>query len=115
MSAPHDASRRRFLGYAALVALAPVAANQALAQARPAAKPAAKGLPKLPLDNPQAKALSYVEKTAGLKHPAFKAGSNCTNCLFYKGAAGPAYGPCQLFPQHTVAAKGWCSGWAKKA
>lgn len=111
MSAPHDVSRRRFLGYAALMALAPVAANQALAQA----KPAAKALPKLPLDNPQAKALSYVEKTAGLKHPAFKAGSDCANCAFYKGAAGSATGPCQLFPQHSVAAKGWCSGWAKKA
>jgi hypothetical protein len=50
-----------------------------------------------------------------LKHPAFKPGSNCTNCTFYKGAAGAATGPCQLFPQHSVAAKGWCSGWAKKA
>jgi hypothetical protein len=115
MSAPHDASRRRFLGYAALIALAPAAANQALAQAKPPAKPATKGLPRLPLDNPQAKALSYVEKTAGLKHAAFKAGSNCANCIFYKGAAGQAAGPCQLFPQHSVAAVGWCSGWAKKA
>lgn len=115
MSANHDASRRRFLGYAALVALAPVAASEAQAQAKPAAKPPAKALPRLPLDNPQAKALAYVEKTAGLKHPAFKAGSNCANCVFYTGTAGPAYGPCNLFPQHTVAAQGWCSGWAKKA
>lgn len=115
MSTRHDASRRRFLGFAALIALAPVAANQALAQAKPAAKASAKALPKLPLDNPQAKALAYVEKTGGLKHPAFKPGSNCTNCTFYKGAAGAATGPCQLFPQHSVAAKGWCSGWAKKA
>jgi len=111
MSTHHDAGRRRFLGYAALIGFAPVAASEVLAQA----KPAAKGLPKLPLDNPQAKALSYVEKTAGLKHPAFKPGSNCTNCTFYKGAAGAATGPCQLFPQHSVVAKGWCSAWAKKA
>ena len=115
MSEPHDTSRRRFLGYAVLMALAPLVANQALAQAKPAVKPANKGLPKLPLDNPQAKALAYVEKTAGLKHPAFKPGSNCTNCTFYKGVAGAATGPCQLFPQHSVAAKGWCSAWAKKA
>lgn len=115
MSAPHDTGRRRFLGYAALIALAPVAANQAAAQAQPASKPPTNALPKLPLDNPQAKALSYAEKTTGLKHPAFKAGSNCANCTFYKGAAGAAAGPCQLFPQHSVAAKGWCSAWAKKA
>ena len=111
MSADHDNGRRRFLGYAALLALTPLAANQAHAQA----KAPAKALPKLPLDNPQAKALAYAESTAGLKHPVFKAGSNCANCNFYKGAKGPAFGPCLLFPQHSVAAKGWCSGWVKKA
>ena len=30
-------------------------------------------------------------------------------------AAGGAYGLCTLFPQNTVASKGWCSAWAKKA
>ena len=107
MSTHHDSGRRRFLGYAALMALAPLAANQALAQA--------KALPKLPLDNPQAKALGYAESTAGIKHTAYKAGNNCSNCMLYKGTAGQATGPCQLFPQHSVAAKGWCSAWVKKA
>ena len=59
MSENHDDGRRRFLGYAALVALAPLAANQAVAQT--------KALPKLPLDNAQAKSLGYVEKAADLK------------------------------------------------
>ena len=108
----HDSSRRRFFGYAAMMAMAPIAAQQAFAQAKPAA--AGKALPKLPLDNPQAKALSYVETTKGLTHKAFKPGSDCANCMLYKGAAGQAYGPCTLFPQYSVAAKGWCSAWAKK-
>ena len=59
----HDSSRRRFFGYAALMAMAPMAAQQAFAQAKPAA---AKALPKLPLDNPQAKALASAETTKGI-------------------------------------------------
>lgn len=106
----HDPGRRRFFGYAALMAAAPLAAQQAFAQAKaPAAKP------KLPVDNPQAKALAYTESAKGVTHKAFKAGSDCSNCMLYTGAAGQAYGPCKLFPQHTVASKGWCSAWAKKA
>ena len=90
----------------------PPTTQQAFAQAKPAA--AGKALPKLPLDNPQAKALAYAETTKGITHKAFKPGSDCANCMLYKGAAGQAYGPCTLFPQHSVAAKGWCSAWAKK-
>ena len=71
-------------------------------------------LPKLTVADPAAKALAYAEDAAAVKHPAFKPGSHCANCNFYKGAAGAAYGPCQLFPKNSVAAKGWCSAWAKK-
>ena len=109
----HDSGRRRFFGYAAMMAMAPMAAQQAFAQAK--APAAGKALPKLPPDNPQAKALGYVETTKGIAHKAFKPGSDCANCMLYKGAAGQAYGPCTLFPQHSVAAKGWCSAWAKMA
>jgi hypothetical protein len=42
------------------------------------------------------------------------AGTDCANCNFYQGAA-TGYGPCQLFPGKSVNAKGWCSGYAKKA
>ena len=89
------------------MALAPLAANQAVAQT--------KALPKLPLDNAQAKSLGYVEKAATSKHATFKPGRECSNCMLYKGTAGQAYGPCQLFPKNSVAAKGWCSAWVKKA
>ncbi|GAB3745905.1 high-potential iron-sulfur protein [Lysobacter olei] len=101
--------RRRFLAYSAAAAAIPLVLKALPAQAAPAA------LPKLTAANPQAKALAYTENAAAVKHPVFKAGSNCANCTLYKGAKGQAYGPCTLFPQNTVAAKGWCSAWAKKA
>lgn len=108
----HDPSRRRFLAQVATATVVStlvhdVAANQA--------GPAAAKLPKLPLDNSQAKALAYTEDAGSVKSPLHKAGSRCDNCNLYKGIKGEAYGPCQIFPQHSVAAKGWCSGWAKKA
>jgi hypothetical protein len=106
----HDASRRRFLTIAMVaVATAPIALRAASAEA---AAPAA--LPKLPVTDAAAKALAYTENATAVKHAAFKAGSNCANCNFFKGAKGQAYGPCTLFPKNTVAAKGWCSAWAKK-
>jgi hypothetical protein len=108
----HDPSRRRFLAQSAVTVAAVTLALNATAQK---AAPAAAKLPKLPLDNAQAKALAYTDNAASVKHPSFKAGSHCANCNLYKGAKGDAYGPCQIFPQHSVAAKGWCSAWVKKA
>ena len=64
---------------------------------------------------PQAKALAYTENAAGAKHALFKPGGSCGNCSFYRGVAGQASGPCQMFPQNSVSAKGWCLAWAKKA
>lgn len=103
-------SRRRFLAGTA-IALTVLPLGGALLS--PSAR--AQGLPKLPLDNPQAKALRYAETTDGLSHPSFKAGSDCANCQFFAAAAGSASGPCALFPGFAVSAKGWCSAWSKKA
>ena len=84
-----------------------------LAAAAPAA-PAT--LPKLTLANAVAKGLAYTENAASAKHAMYKPGSTCANCAQFKAlAAGGAYGLCTLFPQNTVASKGWCSAWAKKA
>lgn len=106
----HDASRRRFLTIALVTAAtAPIALRAASAEA---AAPAA--LPKLPTTDAAAKALAYTENAAAVKHAAFKAGSSCATCNFFKGAKGQPYGPCTLFPKNTVSAKGWCSAWAKK-
>lgn len=97
-------SRRRFLARLALAA----AAIPALQLASPAQ---AQALKKLPLDNAQAKALKYHESAVGIKEPTYKAGSVCGNCQFFTAATGA----CTLFPGFSVAAKGWCSAWAKKA
>ena len=111
---PHDSSRRRFLTIAVVAtAAAPLALRSLSAEA--AAPAAAKPLPKLAVTDATAKALSYAEDAAKVKHAAFKAGSNCANCNFYKGAKGSASGPCTLFPKNSVVSKGWCSAWAKKA
>jgi len=108
----HDASRRRFLTIAVVAAAtAPIALR---ATSAAAAAPAPVALPKLPLTDAAAKALAYTENATTAKHAAFKAGSSCANCNFFKGAKGQPYGPCTLFPKNTVAAKGWCSAWAKK-
>jgi hypothetical protein len=111
----HDVSRRRFLTIAVVAAAsAPLALRSLDAGAAAPAPAAAKPLPKLPVTDPTAKALAYAEDATKVKHAAFKAGSNCINCNFYKGAKGAATGPCTLFPKNSVVAKGWCSAWAKK-
>ena len=71
----------------------------------------AQALKPLPADNPTAKALAYVDDASKTTHPNFKPGSNCANCQFFTAATGA----CSLFPGFAVAAKGWCSAWAKKA
>lgn len=38
----------------------------------------------------------------------------CDNCMFYT-EVDKKKGKCQIFPGKTVAAKGWCNTWAKKA
>lgn len=97
--------RRRFLAIAATATAVPFLARLAV----PAA--AAQGLPKLPLDHPQAKALAYTTDAASSRHPSFKPGSDCANCQFYTAANQG----CSLFPGFSVEPKGWCAAWAKKA
>ncbi len=103
-----NVSRRRFLLGAAIATAAPVVLRYASTPAY------AQDLPKLPVDNPQAKALAYAEDASKVSHASFKAGSNCENCQFLQGDAG-AYRPCQLFAGYSVATAGWCAAWAKKA
>lgn len=66
----------------------------------------------------QAKALGYVAdagKADKAKYKQYAAGQQCDNCALYQGKAGDAAAACALFPGKQVAAKGWCSAWAKKA
>jgi hypothetical protein len=65
----------------------------------------------------QARALGYkadaskIDKTQQPKHVA---GQICSNCILYQGAANSTAGGCPLFPGKQVAAKAWCSAYAKK-
>ncbi|MDR3388926.1 MAG: high-potential iron-sulfur protein [Rudaea sp.] len=83
-----------------------------LASALPSAA-FADDLPHLTLDDPTAKALNYTEDATKAPAP-HQVGQACSNCNFFQGSDS-GYGPCQLFIGKAVNAKGWCSGYAKKA
>jgi hypothetical protein len=64
-----------------------------------------------------AMAMNYKADTTKVdakKFPAHKASQTCDTCQFFQGPPG-ANGPCQIFPGKSVAAKGWCQVWTKKA
>ncbi|MEO8161948.1 MAG: high-potential iron-sulfur protein [Arenimonas sp.] len=97
-------SRRRVLARAAALAAAvPLLGLAGRAVAAP--------LPKLPLGNPQAKALHYIEDASKSAEATHKAGSACKNCQFFTATTGA----CALFAGFSVAPAGWCTAWAKKA
>lgn len=98
-------SRRRFLIVAAMATAALPIGIYMMDKAHAA------GLTKLPLDNPQAKALGYAEDASTVKHPSYKPGSACSNCQFFTAATGA----CSLFAGFSVLPKAWCSAWSKKA
>lgn len=101
-------SRRRFLKVAAGTAAVAVVAGSLPRFARAA------DLPPVTDADPTAKALAYVEDASKSTNAKHKAGDDCTNCQFYSG--GPTgRGPCQLFPGHSVNAKGWCVSHSPKA
>ncbi|HUI58615.1 MAG TPA: high-potential iron-sulfur protein [Steroidobacteraceae bacterium] len=111
---PRGQSRRSF------ISLVGIAGAAALLGARPQSAPAQAGgqLPHLADSDPTAKALGYTEdagKVDKTKFPSYKAGARCATCNFYQGAAGQAYGPCQIFPGKAVNANGWCASHTPKA
>jgi hypothetical protein len=90
--------RNSLLGLAALPLGAGILSRQALAQ----------DLPPLDPENPQAKALNYVTQASDASdHPVYADGEKCSNCMFYNADTQG----CQLFPQNSVAADGWCQSW----
>ena len=58
-------------------------------------------------EDPQAKALQYVHKSA-------KDGQQCAGCALAQASAGDAWRPCGIFPGKLVSSEGWCAAWAKK-
>ena len=63
-------------------------------------------------------ALGYVADAARIdvkKQPVYVPGSSCSGCALFQGKAGDPSAVCLIFGGKQVAAKGWCTGWSKKA
>ncbi len=102
-------SRRRLL-QGALAGLAAVPAATLIARSANAAEP-------LSESDATAKSLAYVadaSKVVAKTNPTYKPGQICANCIQYTGKAGAADGPCNIFPDKLVKAKGWCKVWVLK-
>ncbi|MEY4766391.1 MAG: hypothetical protein RI907_3064 [Pseudomonadota bacterium] len=68
--------------------------------------------------DPGAAGLGYkhdATKVDAKKYPTYKAGAVCGNCQFFQGKPTDAWGACPLLGGKQANAKGWCSGYAKKA
>lgn len=68
--------------------------------------------------DPGAAALGYkhdATKVDAKKYATYKAGSVCGSCQFYQGKPTDAWAACPLLGGKQANAKGWCSGYAKKA
>ena len=99
-----------------LFVLNAMTACASLAGTRLAAAQAAPALVKE--DDPVAIALSYVADVTRIdakKQPVYVAGSSCSSCALFQGKAGEVTAACPVFGGKQVAAKGWCTGWSKKA
>jgi len=62
-------------------------------------------------------ALGYKHDTSKVdnkRFPNHSAAQTCLNCSFFQGSATDEWGGCAMFGRKQIAAKGWCSAWAKK-
>jgi hypothetical protein len=99
-------SRRVFIMQAMVASGGVLTAQQVAAQAALAESDA------------QAVALGYksdASKVDKAKQTRYAAGQVCSNCALFQAASGAAAGACPLFAGKQVAAKAWCTAWAKKA
>lgn len=102
-------TRRFFLMGASGVVLAAVAGKSIPVRAQAA---------KLVESDPQAVSLGYRQDTSKVdkaKFPKHEASQKCSNCQFFQGKAGDAWGPCAVFGGKQVSANGWCNSYTKKA
>ncbi|UTV26551.1 high-potential iron-sulfur protein [Photobacterium atrarenae] len=97
-----DSSRRTFLKFSLAGVIGITLGGKTLIRPAQAAD-----LPHLAEDDPQAKALQYVENSP---HEDQK----CDGCALLQGEEGADWRPCQLFPGKVVSANGWCSAWVKR-
>lgn len=74
-------------------------------------------LPKLSLEDPQAKALGYKHDASEVDQSAYaryEAGQLCSNCALYQGDEGDEWAGCSIFAGRAVNANGWCSAYVAK-
>lgn len=106
-------SRRHFLRNIIVGSPLLVGAS-ALAQDKPAEAPAPQSVPE---NDPVAMALGYVKDASKVdveKYPQYKKGQICENCALYTAPVGQEEGPCTIFQNRLVDAKGWCATYAPK-
>jgi hypothetical protein len=107
-------SRRQFVKLTAVSASIPL-----LSQVNLISSASAAAMGKVPIDDPAALALKYVEvaSTATRTDKMGVPGSDqiCGNCRFYKDSETPEWGGCLLFQNRLVAKEGWCTGWVPAA
>lgn len=63
---------------------------------------------KLDPEDPTAKTLAYVYESPDVA-------KRCSGCQFYTGETDAEWGPCVIFPEKLVSAKGLCNSWFAKA
>jgi len=100
LSTPDSSSRRQLLKRIALAASAAALASTSLRAA---------DQPLISVDEPEAKAVKYVEDGSKVKEAM---GNRCDTCSLYQGKDGSKQGGCQLFKGKGVTAAGWCTAWA---
>lgn len=113
-------SRRQFLRHLAITAPA-LLGSRTLAQETPPATPTPPTAPTAPVqlteDDPVAMALGYkmdAGQVDATRYPQFKPGQQCDGCALYTGQPGATEGPCTVFQNKIVTAKGWCATYAPK-
>ena len=132
-------NRRRLLQVLSLLPAVSVFPSFALADAGKSDKAggqkgAGKGNSKVPANLQSeteglGQAMQYKHDASKVKHPMYKKGSTCFNCVQYnmcgadktcKPLSADAlkkadYAPCAIFPGKVVAKNGWCMSWGPKA
>lgn len=83
----------------------------------PAADAGGDGLPRVSLDDPQAKALGYVHDATSVdqsKYARYQSGQACHNCALFQSKGDDEWARCSIFPGKLVNSAGWCSAYAPK-
>ena len=62
-----------------------------------------------------AQQLHYKHDATQAQDPKYQSGQLCETCQLYQGQAGEEWGPCPLFQNKLVNAKGWCNAWVPKS